>query len=270
MPIQGRYIWNWPIDRPKPDYEIFPQDAYYIRELPDERVVWVGEHIPLLLKPPRTDPPTPPNPPTQPDFTNVFLGRRIRGWLRGDLIDVPKGKANSVLKNVLVEHLVPDPPAPVPFIYFNLPSPGRRMYPGTPPDYKLLPSLGYRRLDRDTLFGGSAERHEWLSGFGEPAPPYLTGDYLTGVWHCDDGGTYYVHQYGLHVVWFGEHPTPTGGANVFFGNRIEGTTVDGEWFDVPKGSGVALGLLRLNVVSPTRLEYAHDNGGFGGRVWTRV
>jgi hypothetical protein len=225
MPIQGRYIWQLASYR----------DEYYIRELPDGTIVWVGEHVPPV---PASSAPT-----TPPGFTNVFFGRRIRTEVRGELIDVPKGRARNVFKDVLVGE-------PGPFIYFNLPGLGRR---------QLTPSR----------YDGSVERREWLSGFGEPDPSHLTGDYLTGVWRCDDGGTYYMHQSGLRVFWFAEHPTPAGWANVFCG-RITGTTLSGQWFDVPKGSAEGFGTLDLAVSSPTRLDQSGMTGGFGGSLWDKV
>jgi hypothetical protein len=230
MPLQGRYV------SPPSTY----RDEYYVRELTGGTVVWVGEHIPAVAAPPA--------PSLPPEFTNVFLGRRIRTGLRGELVDVPKGQARNVFKNVLVGIGSGEPPAN---IYFN------------------LPGLGRRHVQHDPRYVGGVARREWLSGFGVPDPTFLTGDYLTGVWRGDDGGTYYIHQYGLRVVWFGEQLDAAGWANVFFG-RISGTTLSGQWFDVPKGSASGYGTLDLTVTSPTQLDRSGTGGGYGGRRWNKV
>lgn len=105
MPIEGRYIWQLDSYR----------DEYFIRELTDGTIVWVGEHLPPALA---SGAPTAP-----PEFTNVFFGRRIRTGVRGELIDVPKGQARNVFKDVLVGL---DSRVPTEYIYFNLPGLGRR------------------------------------------------------------------------------------------------------------------------------------------------
>lgn len=213
------------------------RDEYHVRELADGTVVWVGEHAPALAEPL-----------VQPQFTNVFRGHRTRIGIRGELVDVPKGQTRNVFKNILVGIGSGDP---APFINF------------------ALSGIGRRQLRRDGSHVASAERREYLSGFVEPAPSFLTGDYLTGVWRCDDGGLYYVHQSGLRVFWFAEHPAPTGWAHVFFG-RLGGTTLSGQWFDVPKGSTEGSGTLDLTISSPARLDRDRMTGGFAGSTWDKL
>ncbi|WP_448272192.1 hypothetical protein [Nostoc sp. DSM 114160] len=56
---------------------------------------------------------------------------------------------------------------------------------------------------------------------------------FNGIWHSDDGGTYYVRQIGNEIWWLGmsadDGRTWT---NVYKGTRI-GDTVIGQWADVP-------------------------------------
>lgn len=93
---------------------------------------------------------------------------------------------------------------------------------------------------------------------------------LTKVFSCDDRGTYFVHEFGNQVVWFGERPETGSFANVFFGER-RGDTVSGRWFDIPKGRTRSSGMLRLRVGvndnSMSRTNEVPESGGFGGRNW---
>src|SRR5215216_1093692 len=79
---------------------------YYVRELPDGTIVWVGEHVP--------------RPGELKAFTNVFMGRRTGPTqAEGDFFDVPKGRAMGVFSGVQV-NLRPDE------IQFRFPSGGVR------------------------------------------------------------------------------------------------------------------------------------------------
>lgn len=97
------------------------------------------------------------------------------------------------------------------------------------------------------------------------APPII----LTGRWIGDDGGTYYIHQIGNQVWWYGEY----GSTNPAFSNVFNGTIKDGfisgNWADVPKGSALSNGGIVLKITSPNRLDAVFKSGGFGGSVWTR-
>jgi hypothetical protein len=74
------------------------------------------------------------------------------------------------------------------------------------------------------------------TGNGQEATTGLEGLDLTGVWDCDDGGTYYLRQSGDTLWWFGEPSYEPGGwSNVAIG-IISGDTIDLDWSDVPKGS----------------------------------
>ena len=92
---------------------------------------------------------------------------------------------------------------------------------------------------------------------------------LTGVWNCDDGGKYYIRQLGNTFWWYGEaNPDSPGWSNVMYGN-INGNTINGNWADVPKGSTMNNGIMKLNIESNNRLSAISKTGGFGGSVWTR-
>jgi len=93
---------------------------------------------------------------------------------------------------------------------------------------------------------------------------------LTGVWSCDDGGTYYIRQLGNTIWWFGESSVNPGR----WSNAAKGTIIRNEisldWSDVPKGCNLVSGVLALNVLSKDKLTATKKTGGFGGSTWTRT
>lgn len=89
---------------------------------------------------------------------------------------------------------------------------------------------------------------------------------LTGIWSCDDGSRYYLRQVGDTVAWLGESEDGSR-SNIAFG-RIDGSTVELTWMDVPKGSGTGYGSLTLNAKSD-KMALVQETGGFGGSIWTR-
>jgi hypothetical protein len=98
------------------------------------------------------------------------------------------------------------------------------------------------------------------------APPIID---LTGDWNCDDGGMYYIRQFGTTIWWYGEHsPNNPDWSNVMRGT-ISGNTINADWTDVPKGSVMQYGTLNLNIESNNRISAVSKTGGFAGSVWTR-
>jgi hypothetical protein len=93
---------------------------------------------------------------------------------------------------------------------------------------------------------------------------------LTGVWDCDDGGTYYIKLIGRDVYWLGE--SADGGkrwTNIFIG-KLAGRSIKGSWSDVPKGGTNNYGTIDLQL-SPDGLSFTKVSGGqgFKGKVWRR-
>ena len=92
---------------------------------------------------------------------------------------------------------------------------------------------------------------------------------LTGVWNCDDGGMYYIRQFGTTIWWYGElDPYTPDWSNVMRGT-ISGSTINADWTDVPKGSIMQYGMLKLQIQSNNKIIAVSKTGGFGGSVWTR-
>lgn len=102
---------------------------------------------------------------------------------------------------------------------------------------------------------------------------------LTGVWNCDDGGTYYLRQIDNTLWWYGESASvmPANGArwsNIAKGT-VNGKTINLNWEGVPKGDSLpngdqSVGILTLNIISKNELQATVRTSGFGGSHWTRV
>lgn len=92
---------------------------------------------------------------------------------------------------------------------------------------------------------------------------------LTGTWHGNDGGKYYIRQLGNEIWWYGENsPTGTSWSNVAYGN-ISGNNIRLKWSDVPKGRIMNSGMLSLEVMSTSRIVAREKTGGFGGSEWQK-
>jgi hypothetical protein len=90
---------------------------------------------------------------------------------------------------------------------------------------------------------------------------------LSGLYKCNDGGTYYVRQNGNNLWWYGESGDGVGWTNVFKGT-IRGREISGTWVDVPKGNNQGRGVMNLRV-SGSKLISTYKTGGFSGSEWTR-
>jgi len=90
---------------------------------------------------------------------------------------------------------------------------------------------------------------------------------LTGVWSCDDGGTYYLRQIG-NVLWWDGDGSPETWSNVARG-IIDGNTITLEYADVPEGRAAGFGQLVLNIISKDELEALEAPESYGGSRWWR-
>lgn len=94
---------------------------------------------------------------------------------------------------------------------------------------------------------------------------------LSGIFSCNDGGTYFVRQVGSEVYWFGK----ASGASPGFSNVLHGVfgpnqSVNGSWADVPEGATRSFGVLDLSIQNNDNFTATSNTGGFGGTVWTRI
>jgi hypothetical protein len=113
-----------------------------------------------------------------------------------------------------------------------------------------------------------------ISITNSPAAP--TKQDLSGRWHCDDGGTYFVRQVGNELWWTGksgeklEKGKKKAFANVYHG-KIDGNKVVGSWADDPAGEAMNAGILNLEIVvedGKLHLKKTDETGGFSGAMWT--
>ncbi len=108
-----------------------------------------------------------------------------------------------------------------------------------------------------------------------PIRPVVDSVNLNGKWQGNDGAIYYIRRVGGRVWWYGEKsPTNPSFSNVFraaFSGSIKtGSTVVGEWADVPKGTILSSGSLSFKVINPNFLQRTAQTGNVGGSTWTRL
>ena len=90
---------------------------------------------------------------------------------------------------------------------------------------------------------------------------------LTGTWTDDVGGRYRIRQVGNTIAWYDDRsPVAT---NVFSGT-INGSNINGQWWDVPGGQLMGSGSLWLRIDSNDRLVKTGSNPDYGGTVITRA
>src|SRR6266568_1870902 len=134
--------------------------------------------------------------------------------------------------------------------------------------------------DPEELLAHPAEIHpvyalDVVQDFSQPRPPAN----LTGVWHCDDVGTYYLRQIDENTLWWLGLSRDQGRsfANVFQGT-ITADAIAGAWADVPLGAVGGRGSGELQLVAgaarplafATRLTARQQTGGFGGSMWQKL
>jgi uncharacterized membrane protein len=93
---------------------------------------------------------------------------------------------------------------------------------------------------------------------------------ISGVWHCDDGGTYTVEQSGLEITWEGVSPDGGKRWTHTFNGALRGDYIAGKYSNHPPGASRGSGDLSILIVDGGRFERVQGTGGnFGGNVWTR-
>jgi len=133
--------------------------------------------------------------------------------------------------------------------------------------------------DPEELLAHSAEVHpvyalDVVQDFSQPRPPTN----LTGVWHCNDVGTYYLRQVDENTLcWLGlSQDQGRSFANIFEGT-ITADIITGTWADVPLGAVGGRGSGELKLVAEgagpaltPRLTATQRTGGFGGSTWQKL
>lgn len=112
--------------------------------------------------------------------------------------------------------------------------------------------------------------HNYPFKIGTPTPVNTNISNLTGTWHCNDHGNYFIRQVGKQVWWLGQ--SSDGGntwTNVFHGRRTNKNMIIGQWTDLPRGKSHNAGNITLKITNSGTLKATHRTGGFGGSEWTR-
>ena len=99
---------------------------------------------------------------------------------------------------------------------------------------------------------------------------------MSGVWNCDDGGTYYISHFQNTIWWAGL----SGDGQIYNGLRfcnvfsgtVSNNQITGRWADVPRGTISNSGALTLQAHTDasgrvTSLSKTAFSGGFGGSTW---
>lgn len=97
------------------------------------------------------------------------------------------------------------------------------------------------------------------------ASPYQ----ISGIWTCDDGGTYYIRQIGDAVFWYGENSSANPAWSNVANGKIYGNIIQLEWADVPKGKTMSSGHAVLKV-HYDQLIAVNKTGEFVGSIWDRA
>jgi hypothetical protein len=119
----------------------------------------------------------------------------------------------------------------------------------------------------------------WTKVSGVSTTPYTKPPRdLTGIWYSyPDEGHYFLRHIGYNTLWWiGISKNGLDGmestyynvfkGEIFWGERPEGTTIIGEWVDVPRGVKSSSGMLVLNAdiySGYKQLNKVSETGGFG-------
>lgn len=130
------------------------------------------------------------------------------------------------------------------------------------------------------IIEGKADRAGTLAKRPKPAipdtnnlqiekPPVIKSMNFTGLWRCDDGGSYFIRQVGNEIWWYGRGgDAGKSWSNVFHG-QIKGNKVIGKWANVPYGRAQSSGEIILEIIGAGKLVTTKKTGGFGGSEWHR-
>jgi hypothetical protein len=92
---------------------------------------------------------------------------------------------------------------------------------------------------------------------------------VTGTYSANDGGRYFVRQFG-NVVWWVGFSGDNGNTftNVFRGILQPNNHINGDWVDTPRGATFSGGQLNLFLEADGSLQNVGATGGFGATHWT--
>ena len=137
------------------------------------------------------------------------------------------------------------------------------------PLFVTMEGIAFAQFAGNELFGEINKMLQTVNHALSTNPPTVD---VTGTYSCNDGATYYVRQVppGL-VFWVGISADNGRSFTNVFSGAIQGTTITGNWADVPLGKYHNAGTLTLKADSiPVSLHKISGTGTFNGSSWNRV
>jgi len=133
---------------------------------------------------------------------------------------------------------------------------------------ETLSTVGVVTLNPDLSAAGSD--YETPHPGIPPGPGAYANLDLSPLYVGDDGGAYYVTRRDQDVVFLGEHPGQADYASVFRGT-LQGSRVEGSWWDIPKGGRTGSGTLVISIEQAgRRLSVISQSGGFPVTSWEAI
>lgn len=132
-----------------------------------------------------------------------------------------------------------------------------------------MEGIAFAQFTGNDLFGEISKMLQTVNHALSSNPPSVD---VTGTYSCNDGATYYIRQVppGL-VFWVGLSADNGRSFTNVFSGAIQGTTITGNWADVPLGKYHNVGTLTLKADSiPVSLHKISGTGSFNGSSWNRV
>jgi hypothetical protein len=96
---------------------------------------------------------------------------------------------------------------------------------------------------------------------------------LTGTWQGDDGSVTYLRQVtlgsGTQIFWASTNVFSPVFSNIFTGYLV-GSSIIGQWVDVPQTFQNSIGILSLEVINPMKIKQVTSSLAYNTRVWTKI
>jgi hypothetical protein len=96
---------------------------------------------------------------------------------------------------------------------------------------------------------------------------------LTGTWQGNDGSVTYLRQVTLgdsiQIFWASTNVFTPVFSNIFMGYRV-GSSIIGQWVDVPQTFQNFIGTLQLQVINSTTIQQVTSSLAYNTRIWTKI
>ncbi|GAA0077037.1 hypothetical protein UT300005_14150 [Clostridium sp. CTA-5] len=96
---------------------------------------------------------------------------------------------------------------------------------------------------------------------------------LTGTWKGNDGSVTYLRQVtlgsGTQIFWASTNVFSPVFSNIFTGYLL-GSSIVGQWVDVPQTFQDSIGVLSLQVIDPMTIQQVSSSLAYNTRIWTKI